>query len=33
VRRQLYRNLRDVASRTGAIERLPETVADMLLFA
>lgn len=33
VRRQFYRNLRNLASRTGAIERLPETLADMLLFA
>ncbi len=33
VRRQLYRNLRGLASRTGAIERLPEALADMLLFA
>jgi TatD DNase family protein len=33
VRRQLYRNLRDVASRSGAIERLPERFADVLLYA
>lgn len=33
VRRQFYRNLRDITSRTGAVERLPETLADMLLLA
>lgn len=33
VRAQCYRNLRDIANRSGAIERLPEDLADMLLVA
>jgi TatD DNase family protein len=31
VRRQFYRNLRDVASASGAVERLPERLQDFLL--
>lgn len=33
VRHQLYRNLREIASRSGSVERFPEALADMLLFA
>jgi TatD DNase family protein len=33
VRRQLYRNLRDIAAASGAIERLPDSLADTLMIA
>jgi TatD DNase family protein len=33
VRRQFYRNLRDLADRSGAIDRLPEALVDKLLAA
>jgi TatD DNase family protein len=33
VRRQLYRNLRELAITSGAIERLPEQLVDLLLVA
>ena len=33
VRRMVYRNLREIATKTGAIERLPERLADLLLVA
>jgi TatD DNase family protein len=32
VRLQMYRNLRELASTTGAIERLPEALSDTLLY-
>jgi TatD DNase family protein len=33
VRRQLYRNLRDLAARSGALDHLPENLSDQLLLA